>query len=170
METQRAGAATPPRSTLRTAKVLVAIVILGTFGRGSAQVWPLLAWPMYHDRGTAAAPEMLSSVEVRALDSNGDLVGVLKTSDVFGFERVPAGSAYLTATFGPIDGDDRADRIDFLAARAESIFDHDDVEVLQGWRVTWEVDSGTVPPLVRDEFVSEELIDSHARGAGEAAP
>lgn len=132
------------------------VVLIGGLGlvERSTVWWPIVTWPVYSELRVERPGPTLAALEVRVRTADGD-TEVLRQEDLVEPSR---NSIADDALEGAVDG--IPDRV-YLAALAQRAVGEEITE-LEIWEVTWLVDIEAVPPLDRDDPVSDHLIVAFA--------
>jgi hypothetical protein len=139
---------TAGRGRLLVVLVLLAVLLAGlAVAKRRSDFWPLVSWPVYDDVTPDGPDPTESLLEVRARDVKGR-THVLRVEDLVEASREQLADLALEGAL-----EDEAGRA-YLGRLVDRRVD-EDVERVELWELTFEVDPDAVPPIDLDDPLSE---------------
>ena len=153
---------------LRLTKTSLIIFLLGISVVGKNESgWPIITWILYSGNSPRFfTPEpSVSAVELRVYTTAGDL-HIIKPEQILTVPYDSLSHSIVEQAFDNADGDLRVrdeSRRYLMSAVAKMIPENSEIETIEAWRLSYQVEPLSVPPIQVEDSSSEVKIDSFSK-------
>lgn len=148
---------------LRIIKISLLIVLLGICVVGKRKsTWPLVSWALYSEYSARFKPPepSVSDIELRVSTTTGD-THIIKPERIISITRDSLAHDIVKQAFDSKDLNLRdASRRYLMTAISKSIPQDSEIETIQAWKFSYQVEPLEVPPIQLQTPTSEVMLDS----------
>lgn len=165
LESKRTGSSDSLLS-LQLIKISLAFFLLGICVVGRRETtWPMITWILYSGGSPRFRPPepSISIVELRAYTAAGDL-HVVKPEQLLSIPYDSLSHDIVEQAFSDTDTPVRDESRRYLAGAVSRLIDADsEIQTIQAWNLSYQIDPLEVPPIQRQSPATEMMLGSFSK-------
>lgn len=151
--------------SLRLIKFVLLIFTIGICFVGKTKAtWPIVGWTLYSGYSARFRPPepAVSITELRVRTRSGELL-VVKPEQILSLPRDSLSHKIVEQAFNNTDSEERIESRKYLLNAISSYINSESqIETVQAWQLTYQIDPLTVPPIQRQDPNTEVMLGDFA--------